>query len=76
MTNILDEQEEVFDQEFDHVVDEPYAMIFVQRLSKLEKSAEMLREKGYYDQYLEDPQTASLWDDRQEAYRRLCDARN
>mgnify|MGYP001163560732 FL=1 len=71
-----DEQEEVFDQEFDHVVDEPYAMIFVQRLSKLEKSAEMLREKGYYDQYLKDPQTASLWDDRQEAYRRLCDARN
>ena len=69
-----DETEEVFDQEFDHVVDEPYAMIFVQRLSKIEKSAEMLREKGYYDQYLKDPQTASLWDERQLFYRRLCDA--
>lgn len=71
-----DESEEVFDQEFDHVVDEPYAMIFVQRLSKIEKSAEMLREKGYYDQYLKDPQTASLWDERQLFYRRLCNARN
>ena len=71
-----DESEEAFDQEFDHLVDEPYAMIFVQRLSAIEKAAEMLREKGYYDLYLNDPQTAGLWDERQEAYRRLCDAGN
>ena len=36
----------------------------------------MLREKGYYDQYLNDPETAGLWDERQELYRRLCDAGN
>tara|TARA_R100000664_G_C2759696_1_gene149721 strand:+ start:7437 stop:8030 length:594 start_codon:yes stop_codon:yes gene_type:complete len=71
-----DEGEEAFDQEFDYLVDEPYAMFFVQRLSTIEKSAEMLREKGYYDQYLNDPETAGLWDERQELYRRLCDAGN
>ena len=71
-----DEQEEVFDQEFDHLVEEPYAMFFVQRLSVIEKAAEMLREKGYYDLYLNDPQTAGLWDERQELHRRLCDAGN
>ena len=30
-----DESEEAFDQEFDHVVEEPYTMFFVQRLSPL-----------------------------------------
>jgi hypothetical protein len=70
----FDESEEAFDQEFDHLVEEPYTMFFVQRLSTIEKSAEMLREKGYYDQYLNDPETAGLWDERQELYRRLCDA--
>ena len=70
-----DEQEEAFDQPFEPLVDQPYALIFVQRLSKLEKSAEILREKGYYQKYLEDPETASLWDDRKETYRRLRDAR-
>ena len=69
-----DESEEAFDQEFDHLVEEPYAMFFVQRLSAIEKAAEMLREKGYYDLYLNDPETAGLWDERQELYRRLCDA--
>ncbi len=71
-----DEGEEAFDQEFDYLVDEPYTMFFVQRLSTIEKSAEMLRKKGYYNQYLNDPQTAGLWDERQELYRRLCDAGN
>ena len=71
----FDESEEAFDQEFDYLVEEPYTMLFVQRLSTIEKSAEMLREKGYYNQYLNDPETAGFWDERQELYRRLCDAK-
>ena len=30
--------------------------------------------KRVLDQYLNDPETAGLWDERQELYRRLCDA--
>jgi len=69
-----DAQEEAFDVPFEPVVDDLYAITFIQRLSKLEKSAEMLREKGYYENYLKDPEMAHLWDERQETYRRLCDA--
>jgi hypothetical protein len=71
-----DPEEDVFDQSFEPLNDSIYAITFIQRLSKLEISAETLRKKGYYDNYLSDPQTAHLWDERQDLYRRLCDARN
>lgn len=71
-----DPEEDVFDQSFEPLNDAIYAITFIQRLSKLEISAETLRKKGYYDNYLSDPQTAHLWDERQNLYRRLCDARN
>ena len=72
-----DEQdEEVFDQTFPHLVEDLYAITFVQRLSKLEIAAEKLREKGYYEQYMKDVSTANLWNKRQSLYRRLCDGRS
>jgi len=69
-----DQDEEVFDQTFPHLVEDLYAITFVQRLSKLEIAAEKLREKGYYEQYMKDVSTANLWNKRQSLYRRLCDA--
>tara|TARA_B100001059_G_scaffold114519_1_gene114813 strand:+ start:2841 stop:3416 length:576 start_codon:yes stop_codon:yes gene_type:complete len=71
-----DQDGEVFDQSFEPVTDAIYAITFVQRLSKLEISAETLKKKGYYENYLSNPETAHLWDERQELYRRLCDAGN
>lgn len=72
-----DAQEEAFDQEaFEPLVDDLYTITFVQRLTKLEKSAEMLREKEYYGAYLKDPQYMGLWDKRKALYRRLKNARD
>lgn len=72
-----DAQEEAFDQEsFDHLVDDLYTITFVQRLTKLEKAAEILRKKGYYDAYMKDPQYKDLWTRRKTLHRRLKNARN
>ena len=44
-----EEQEEaVFEGGFEPLTDTRYAMIFVQRLSKLQESAEKLEKQGYY----------------------------
>jgi hypothetical protein len=46
-------------------------MIFVQRLSKLQKSADKLDKKGYYDSYDEEYQASDIYEKRQTLYRRL-----
>ena len=36
-------------QNWPHLIEEPYAMVFMQRASDLKKASEMLDSKGYYD---------------------------
>jgi len=71
-----DVDEEVFDPNFEATNDTIYAMTFIQRLSKLEESADTLRDTGYYDEYFKDPDTRNAWDTRQSFYRRLKNAGN
>ena len=56
---------------FSASVREPYAMTFVQRLTKLQKSSEKLKKLGYYKTYLEHYDVSGLLKKRQQTYRRL-----
>lgn len=59
------------DQSFMHLVEDEYAMIFVQRLSKVQESADKLVKKGYYDRYLEEYDAEDIFQRRNDLYRRL-----
>lgn len=59
------------DQSFMQMVDDEYAMVFVQRLSKVQESADKLAEKGYYDNYLEEYDAEEIFQKRAKLYRRL-----
>jgi len=70
-----DGEEETFNHDsFEALIDDVYTITFVQRLTKLEESAEILRKKGYYDAYTKDPKYEDLWDKRKLLYRRLKNA--
>jgi len=59
------------DQSFMQMVDDEYALVFVQRLSKLQESADKLAEKGYYDNYLAEYDAEAIFNKRAKLYRRL-----
>ena len=59
------------DQSFMQLVDDEYAMVFVQRLSKVQESADKLAEKGYYKNYLEEYDAEEIFEKRANLYRRL-----
>lgn len=59
------------DGTFEPHVNTPYAMIFVQRLSKVQQAADKLKEMGYYDAYLEEYNASELFQKREALYRRL-----
>jgi hypothetical protein len=61
----------VEDVNFEPVSDVRYSMIFVQRLSKLQESADKLRKKGYYDSYGEEYNAQDIYLRRQLFYNRL-----
>ena len=61
----------VEDVQFDPVTDVEYAMIFVQRLSKLQVAADKLDKKGYYDIYNKEYDAKELYAQREKLYRRL-----
>ena len=63
----------VQDVEFAPLVETPYAMIFVQRLSKLQQAADKLDKKGYYDTYDAEYNTRDIYELRETLYRRLKD---
>tara|TARA_R100001369_G_scaffold61093_1_gene87923 strand:+ start:64 stop:651 length:588 start_codon:yes stop_codon:yes gene_type:complete len=50
-----------------------YSMIFVQRLSKLQESADRLGKKGYYDSYVGEYNAAEIFNRREKLNRRLKD---
>jgi hypothetical protein len=56
---------------FEPVVEDEYAMIFVQRLSKLQESADKLAKRGYYKSYEADYNAKELFNNRSQLYRRL-----
>jgi len=51
--------------------DEPYAMIFIQRLSKVQDSADKLNKTGYYSIYETEYNASELFEKRKKIYRRL-----
>ena len=59
------------DQSFMQMVEDEYAMIFVQRLSKLQEAADKIKEKGYYDSYLAEYDVEAIFNKRAKLYRRL-----
>lgn len=63
----------VDDGTFQPLVDEPYAMTFVQRLTKVQEAADKLRQMGYYDAYLSEYDASELFEKRATLYRRLKD---
>jgi len=66
-----DSNDFVDDGTFEAHVNTPYAMIFVQRLSKVQEAADKLKEMGYYDAYLEEYNASELFQKREAFYRRL-----
>ena len=67
-----EEQEEaVFEGGFEPLTDTRYAMIFVQRLSKLQESAEKLEKQGYYMYFDKEFNAKHLYNRRKSFYRRL-----
>ena len=68
-----DESNELLDESLDMEEDSspPYAMIFFQRLSKLQEASDSLRIKGYYNVCEDYYDAGSLYERRKSIYRRL-----
>ena len=56
---------------FEPETDARYAMIFVQRLSKLQEAADKLGKRGYYDSYDSQYNAREIYELREHLYRRL-----
>ena len=63
--------EYVDDKDFCNLVEEEYAIIFVQRLTKLHESADKLKKRGYYKTYSKDYNADEIFKLRETLYRRL-----
>jgi hypothetical protein len=59
--------------EFDPLVEKPYAIVFVQRLSKLQEAADKLIKKGYYGSYDAEYNAGEIYGIRETLYRKLKD---
>ena len=59
------------DGSFSPMVNQKYAIIFVQRLSSLQEKADLLKPQGYYDDAFEVPENRDLYRKREQLYRRL-----
>jgi len=66
-----DINELIDDGSFDEIVSEEYSLIFVQRLSKLQESANKLKKLGYYDNYYNMYNVKEIYEQRENYYRRL-----
>ena len=58
---------------FEQLVSDEYAMIFIQRLSKVYKSSQQLKALGYYEEYAKDYDVETIFAQRETLYRRLID---
>ena len=71
-----DEESEFVEEmalDFDPYVEDEYALIFVQRLSKLQEAADKLATKGYYEAYGVNYNAREIYEKRERLYRRLKD---
>jgi len=59
------------DVEVEEMVEEPYLMVFVQRLSKIQEAAYKLVHKGYYENYMSDEYFSEQYAKREEYYLKL-----
>jgi hypothetical protein len=66
-----EENEFVEDIDFEPLTDTEYSLIFIQRLSKVQKSSDSLVKTGYYDTYKNEYNAQELMDRRKQLYRRL-----
>jgi len=65
--------ETIDDGTFEPIVQQEYAMIFVQRLKKLQESANKLQKLGYYKYYFGDNNTPHVFELRQHFYDKLTE---
>ena len=63
--------ETIDDGSFEPIVQQEYAMIFVQRLKKLQESANKLQKLGYYKYYFGDNNAPHVFELRQHFYDKL-----
>jgi hypothetical protein len=66
-----DVNELIDDGSFNEIVKEEYSLIFIQRLTKLQESANKLKKLGYYDKYYKEYDVESIYQQRELYYRRL-----
>ena len=67
-----DDPNEYLDHEtFEELVEDEYAMIFVQRLSKVHEASEHLKKLGYYEDYAKEYEVEEIFNKRENLYRRL-----
>jgi|TARA_R110000823_G_scaffold249369_1_gene372772 hypothetical protein len=70
-----DSNELIDDGTFEGISDTEYALIFVQRLSKLQEASDKLVGRNYYDRYFKTYDVSEMYEIRKDYYRRLKDAR-
>ena len=63
--------ENIDDGTFEPIIDTEYAMIFIQKLTKLQESAEKLKKTGYYKHYFGDDETPHVFQLRSDFYEKL-----
>ena len=68
-----DENDYLDEATFEQLVSDEYAMIFIQRLSKVYKSSQQLKALGYYEEYAKDYDVETIFAQRETLYRRLVD---
>jgi hypothetical protein len=68
-----DENDYLDEATFEQLVSDEYAMIFIQRLSKVYKSSQQLKALGYYEEYAKDYDVNTIFAQRETLYRRLID---
>lgn len=68
-----DENDYLDEATFEQLVSDEYAMIFIQRLSKVYKSSQQLKALGYYEEYAKDYDVETIFAQRETLYRRLID---
>lgn len=59
------------DVKVEEMVDDPYLMVFIQRLSKIQEAAYKLVHKGYYENYMSDEYFSEQYAKREEYYLKL-----
>ena len=67
-----DDSNDLIDEgDFEPHVNTPYAMTFVQRLTKVQEAAYNLKKLGYYDNYSQDYNVEAIFEQRETLYWRL-----